>query len=165
MRYPIALVTKGLKKLSEEERVQLRVSLKADEDKLAAAPNASARRSVVAEVLRRYADKLTDSTALSTNSHDVSREVRLAIDKASSNAGFLTVIEQDRIRSRIKASKEQLAEYSSEASRMLIFLELMAAAGETHVSAHGIKQAGYDPALLATAVLAAQEVENAKSAR
>lgn len=165
MRYPIALVTKGLKKLSEEERVQLRASLKADEDKLAAAPDSSARRSVVAEVLRRYADKLTESTALPADAYDVSRGVREAIDRASSDAGFLTVLERDRIRSRIKASKEQLVEYSSAASRMLTFLELMAAAGETHVSAHGIKQAGYDPALLATAVLAAQEVENAKSAR
>lgn len=165
MRYPIALVNQGLKKLVEKSLIELREAVRADEDKLAAVPNSDARRQVVATALHRYADKLAHSTKLAADPYEVSSEVRRVVDKAVSGSGYLTTHEQDRLRRRIGDGKAALENNSTPWSQLHTFLELMAAAGETHVSAHGVKQAGYNPALLAHAMLAAQGVPNAQSAR
>lgn len=165
MRYPLETVITGLRELAKQRPLALENEIAQIQSEVHKAQQAREDMvPVTAAVLRQAATDVENRTFGSMDAYSVSQELRKRLDDAARGSGFLTVYELDRKNAQLDQFRSQ-RDSPGPVDATLKFLELMARAGETHVSAHGLKQAGHDPGLLADAVVAAAEVDDAEPAR
>lgn len=168
MRYPLDTVITGLKHRVAQRPLAREARIKELQDELhAALRGLDAFRAEAARCLAEKADLVASGEypkKYDLSGYGISQELRRDLDGVAHDLGLISTMERDRKERQLKELR-QTRDQPTDVDRVLAFLQLMAKAGETHVSSNGLKQAGYDPHLLADAVLAAAEVADAEPAR
>lgn len=165
MRYPLETVITGLRELAKQRPLALENEIAQLQSELHKAQRAEEDMvSVTAAVLRQAALDVENKTFGPLDPYNACVTLRRRLEEASQGRGYLTVFEVDRKKAQLEHLRNR-RDAPAPVDTTLKFLELMVRAGETHVSAHGLKQAGHDPGLLADAIVAAAGVDDAEPAR
>lgn len=165
MRYPLATVIAGLEHLVAQRPLEREAQINEIQQELQKDQQAKLQfRDVAATQLRSIADQVGAGEypkGQPLDGYHISQEVRRELDMLARDMGLLSTHERDRKARRVSELRDT-RDQPTPVDATLKFLQLMVKAGETHVSANGLKQAGHDPYLLADAVVAAAEVPDAR---